>query len=342
MPATYIICPANLVTGGPELLHQLASTLRQAGRNAHVVYYPYDAPAETPAAYAKYQVAVARRDNIGPGDSVVLPEVYTNQANDFPGSRVLLWWLSVDNFRLGLGSARVARFVPDFARPLARTLAKRLQVLRSIARWAGSQGGINELANVQLHLHQSEFARQYLEANGLGPTAPLGDYINDDYLDLIANPPTLPRENLVTFNPLKGAERTASIMAMLAESGIDATPMPIRGYTRDQVRDLLSRAKLYIDFGNHPGKDRIPREAAAMGACVIVNRRGSAGNMIDVPLPDDYKVDDEAEGFVADAVDKIRDVLADFDRHTRQFDAYRSRIASEHAEFDRQALALFP
>jgi len=129
---------------------------------------------------------------------------------------------------------------------------------------------------------------------------------------------------------------------MLAERGIDAKPMPIRGYTRDQMRDLLSRAKLYIDFGNHPGKDRIPREAAAMGACVIVNRRGSAGNMIDVPLPDAYKVDDEAEGFVADAVDKIRDVLADFDRHTRQFDAYRSRIASEHDEFDRQALALFP
>lgn len=342
MPITYIICPANLVTGGPELLHQLASTLTRNGREARIVYYPYENPAETPAAYIKYQVAVAQRSDVRPGDSIVLPEVYTNQANDFPENRVLLWWLSVDNFRLGLGSARVARFVPSFARSFARTMAVRLSFLRTIARWAGSRGGISMLAGVQLHLHQSEFARQYLEANGLGPTAPLGDYINDDYLDLIANPPALPRENLVTFNPLKGAERTALIIALLKERGIDATPAPIRGYTRDEVRDLLSRAKLYIDFGNHPGKDRIPREAAAMGACVIVNRRGSAGNMIDVPLPDDYKVDDEVEGFAADAADKIQDVLTNFDLHARRFDAYRSRIATEHDEFDRQALALFP
>ena len=79
-----------------------------------------------------------------------------------------------------------------------------------------------------------------------------------------------------------------------------------------------------------------------MGACVIVNRRGSAGNEIDVPLPDDYKVDDEAQNFEAEAADKIQAVLTDFDRHTRRFDAYRARIASEHIEFTRQALSLFP
>jgi hypothetical protein len=342
MTATYIVCPAGLVTGGPELLHQLAATLRAAGRDAHILYHPFDRPGETPPAYAQYNVSVARREDIRPGDIIVLPEVYTTKANEFPDNRVFLWWLSVDNFRKGLGSARVARLLPRWAHGLARSLAKRMGFLYRFAGWLGRKGGMGELANVELHLHQSEFARQFLEAQGLAPTAPLGDYINDDYRHLIANPPTTTRENLVTFNPLKGAERTQRIIAELATRRIDATPMPIQGYTRDQVRDLLSRAKLYIDFGNHPGKDRIPREAAAMGACVIVNRRGSAGNAIDVPLPDDYKVDDEVDGFEVEAAEKIRTVLTDFVQHTRRQTPYRQHLASEHEEFIRQSLTLFP
>lgn len=29
----------------------------------------------------------------------------------------------------------------------------------------------------------------------------------------------------------------------------------------------MRKAKVYIDFGFHPGKDRIPREAVMCGAC---------------------------------------------------------------------------
>lgn len=337
----YIICPGGLTTGGAELLHQLAATLRQNGRDAHIVYHPFDRPCETPAVYAGYGVSVARRSDIPAGAAVVLPEVYTEQARDFSDYRLYLWWLSVDNFRAGLGAARIARWLPAPLVPYARALVRQFAPLRNLIRIAGKSGGTASLSHVHTHLHQSEFARQFLEANGLGPTAPLGDYINDDYLDLIANPPTVPRENLIAFNPLKGADKTRAIVAELAAQGIDAIPTPIRGYTRAQVRDLLSRAKLYIDFGNHPGKDRIPREAAAMGACVIVNRRGSAGNAIDVPLPDDYKVDDEADGFAAEAARKIRAVLDDFPSHRHKFDAYRQRIAGEHNEFVRHALAIF-
>ena len=46
--------------------------------------------------------------------------------------------------------------------------------------------------------------------------------------------------------------------------------------TPEQVVDLMSESKVYIDFGNHPGKDRIPREAVINGCCVITGVRGSA------------------------------------------------------------------
>lgn len=48
---------------------------------------------------------------------------------------------------------------------------------------------------------------------------------------------------------------------------------PIINMTRDEVIRELQRAKVYIDFGNHPGKDRIPREAAILGCCAIVGKR---------------------------------------------------------------------
>ena len=31
------------------------------------------------------------------------------------------------------------------------------------------------------------------------------------------------------------------------------------GMTTEEMRSCMSKSKVYIDFGNHPGKDRIPR-----------------------------------------------------------------------------------
>ena len=42
MSNIYVLCPGNVVTGGPELLHQLVDTLNCNGKNASIVYYPFD------------------------------------------------------------------------------------------------------------------------------------------------------------------------------------------------------------------------------------------------------------------------------------------------------------
>ena len=41
--------------------------------------------------------------------------------------------------------------------------------------------------------------------------------------------------------------------------------------------------------------NRIPREAAMCGCCVITNRNGSAANNVDVQIADKYKFDNEAD-----------------------------------------------
>ena len=44
-----------------------------------------------------------------------------------------------------------------------------------------------------------------------------------------------------------------------------------------------------MDFGYHPGKDRMPREAALFGNCIITNQKGSAKNNLDIPIKSKYK-----------------------------------------------------
>ncbi|MCF0104812.1 MAG: hypothetical protein HUJ51_05465 [Eggerthellaceae bacterium] len=58
--------------------------------------------------------------------------------------------------------------------------------------------------------------------------------------------------------------------------------------TKELISKLLS-SKPYIDFGNNPGKDRIPRKATICGCCVIAGLRGAASNNADIPIHNKYK-----------------------------------------------------
>jgi hypothetical protein len=59
--------------------------------------------------------------------------------------------------------------------------------------------------------------------------------------------------------------------------------------TDEEVTSLLRRSRAYVDFGPHPGMDRLPREAALAGCVVITNREGAAAYDEDLPLPSMYK-----------------------------------------------------
>jgi hypothetical protein len=98
------------------------------------------------------------------------------------------------------------------------------------------------------------------------------------------------------------------------------------------MREVLETSKVYIDFGNHPGKDRIPREAAISGCCVITGKRGAARFYQDVPIPEEYKFDDNTESIPA-IVRQIKTCIANYGNHFHDFDQYRTMIREEHHAF---------
>jgi hypothetical protein len=84
---------------------------------------------------------------------------------------------------------------------------------------------------------------------------------------------------------------------MLAKHFFDRHPdiqsCPIVGMSKDQLRDALSRAMIYVEFGRNPGNDRIPREAACVGCIVLVKAVGGSAYFEDVPLDHSFKFEEQ-------------------------------------------------
>ena len=179
---------------------------------------------------------------------------------------------------------------------------------------------------VFMHLCQSQYAYDHLEKKGLKNKMFLSDFINLDYIAPWENSSL--RKNVILYNPLKGGHITMKII----KSNPDFKFIPISDLKNDDVKNLMLNSKLYIDFGHHPGKDRLPREAAMCGCCIITNSRGSAENDIDISINRKYKFNDKSIDNLK-LSNLIRSIFDDFDFHFNEFNDYRSKILQEKQTF---------
>jgi hypothetical protein len=175
-------------------------------------------------------------------------------------------------------------------------------------------------APVAMHLAQSQYAANHLTVNGLEPIA-LGDYITTSFtLGLCA------REMRIAVNPAKGRDLIDSFRSKFPDLDI----VSVEGLSREETIRTFQSSAVFVDFGHHPGKDRMAREASRCGAVVFVRKAGAALNNIDVPLPDEYKFDDNHRALY----DAIQVVFSDFEGVRERQTTYRSLIASERRQFD--------
>ena len=185
-----------------------------------------------------------------------------------------------------------------------------------------------------IFMSQSWFAYWYLQGKHI-ESIYVTDYLNDEYMtaDL-----SKPRKRQILYNPKKGLEVTKRIMAELPDEKF----IPIVNMTVSKIKSLMEESMLYIDFGNHPGKDRIPREAAMCGCCVITNREGSAAYYEDVSIPNEYRIDMTCENSLDEAVRMIEYCLNHYDDYllSADFMEYRFRIIDEKVNFKDGVMAL--
>lgn len=318
----YILCPGNVQTGGVELCHQLVSTLVSFGVSALMLYYELGNVTlkRDPVHdfYRKYHVPYTFVAEDVPQNILIAPESATEFIyNNFKNIRRVVWWMSVDNY--------LEHVVNQFQMYLREPL--RIPLMKFFSFSAAD----NDIT----HLVQSEYARQFVKLNGVPEQRiyMVEDYLNQAFLSCAAQIDLSRKENIVAYNPKKGFEVTQQLMKL----ALDIDWRPIQNMTPAQVQELLAKAKVYIDFGNHPGKDRIPREAAISGCVVITGKRGAAINDVDINIPTEFKLATTPQAVIA----KIRDVFDDFlTAHAKQA-AYRARILDDKNRFAREVAETF-
>ncbi|MDD6333630.1 MAG: hypothetical protein PUB04_04100 [Clostridia bacterium] len=296
----YNVCPAGIESGGPELAHQMCHRLDELGCDAKMYYItsnviePQDVPAS--GKYLKYntQHAVSLSEIENPQSVVIFNEGATGLIPLVKGCRKVLWWMSVDNY-------------------LINTDGRDIDVIRQ---------------ENELHIVQSKYAYEYVRNVVKADESHImyvSDYIGDIYMTEV---PEIPRHNIALYNPKKGLDKIKPLIERISW----LKWVPLIGLTEEDMVAYMHIAKIYIDFGNHPGKDRIPREAATCGCCIITNRKGSAVFYEDVSIPDKYKFGSETD--YDDIEQRIRYICDNFYEAKKDFDEYRMRIRQEKAKFN--------
>lgn len=187
-----------------------------------------------------------------------------------------------------------------------------------------NHGKFQDFANDSItHFYQSFYALDFLIKNGSKTYLPLFDYIPEKYTSGTFD--ILMKKNIVCYNPAKGME----ITNIIKSSNPDIEFVPIAGMSEDQIIELLKISKIYIDFGHHPGRDRIPRESAILGNCVLTNLRGSAGFYNDIPVSNKYKTSniEEISGL-------IRNCFENFESMLQDYSLYRSSILNQKEQLN--------
>lgn len=314
-----VLCPGNAVTGGPEALHHLVHLLRELGVDARMVYTPLDKTFAVPEAYKDFNVKVGRFEDVT-GDLIVFPEIQPMDALAVKHAKAAMWWLSLDNFL----ERRHASKIRDKVRYWKRVL-KGLRPLQ----------GVDALRSI-VHFSQSYYSSEYLKSKGI-PFVDFYEPINARFLSRDLDPGAEGRVDEILFNPSKGKKFTDRLMARYPEFKFT----PLKGFNKEQLALKFQTAKLYIDFGHHPGRDRMPREAAMHGCCVVTGQLGAAGNPVDIPIDDVYKIDTSSSGFETAFGALAKDIFTNFQKHHDRFESYRDRIMAEPNIFKSQIAAFF-
>jgi hypothetical protein len=171
-------------------------------------------------------------------------------------------------------------FIPEIV-PLA-DVRKRFKKIRIVVAWLSITSGLPLLDHYLespdvTHVFQSFRARRDVlaRANELGLKEPkwfdMSDFIN---LEFQQTWDLLQKKNQIAWNPVK--DRISGQLGL--------PHVPLIGMSRPQLVESLKQSKVYVDCGGHPGRDRMPREAALLGCIVVTNTQGTAECFEDVPI----------------------------------------------------------
>lgn len=326
----YVFYPRGKVSGGPEALHQLVDSLRRQGATAYLVAYPETLSNERSNVYLSYDAPEAPAPSDSDSIVVVAGENKVKLLATYRRARRVLWWLAIDSSYHYRGE-RLGHLRPhqNEVRGSSFLVRCRDAVMRAVGVWRRRRFRLSEFE----HATQSAYAFAYIGTREVAPPRMLSDFTTNVVPNAFLSGD---RDIDVAYN----ATKSDRITRLLAKEMPGIKFHPIVGMSRGDVASTLSRARVYLDLGPHPGKDRMPREAALAGCVVVVSERGAGLFFEDVPLPSHLKVD-MSTNWLGRARTVVQHAVTQGEQEADAMASYRDKVLVERKTFDEEVARLF-
>lgn len=313
-----IICP-DIVTGGPESLHFLCKKLNDLGLDSRINYLNKTGACLN--SFKKYNCPTIEFIEDTCSNIIVIPETFIELSYNFLNTKIIIFWLSLEYFIHSRPyKYSLFRYLDYFIKPKNYFKDSKLKFNLSIYF-----KNISILDTIKNHTHICNSYYAYNFCKSL--------FSNVELLRIpifLTNniPEKINKKDIVLYNPNKKPFFT--FLIILFSRNIKF--VPIANLNQEKVYDLMTIAKIYIDFGNHPGRERMPRESALFNCIIITNMSGSAYG-IDLPIPNKYKFNESIFNIIS-IIKFIKLCLKNYDQEIINFNKYKMSIISENLNFD--------
>lgn len=294
-------CPGDVVTGGPESIHKIVSTLAKIkGVNAKIWYIDGGQP-EPYKVYKCEYVTEVSQDYDG---VIIFPEIWANRVCDYPNAIKVISWFGVNAYKWHLKNK------DDFGKFLGYNV---------------------------IHLCVSKYAEQYVKSLGVpeDKILRLACVLNAEYFKKYEEKE---RSDVILYNPAKQTDFGRKVIKY-GEEFRQFQFKPLEGLTIHEMAETMRGHKLYIDFGIFPGRERIPREAVMCGCCVITSNLGAARYYEDVCIPEQYKFDCELVD-ITPVLDTMEYILENYEDCKWEWDEYRKNLINDKKILPKQCKEL--
>lgn len=322
----YIICPANISTGGPEALHQLSHKLRTIYKLDARMYYIHKKSNfnPKPKVYNIYETLETTNIDDDPNNVIIIPESLTNYIFKFKESKKIIWWLSVDFYSICMKN-RHRGFKFYFSKYFTGQKEDQeyhFENLPNVYHWAQSYRSYLYLVKNQIPENKISYVCDYVN--------PIFFEKSNQIID------SSKKENIIIYNPKKNNRELKSIIKKSSKFNWIA----IKNMTPDQVVEVMKKAKIYVDFGYNPGRDKMLRESSIMKCIIISGMGGSSKYQQDLNIPKEYKFN-YVQNQLSNIIDKIEHSIINYDKVILEFNNYRNEILNEELKFENQLQLFF-
>lgn len=338
MGKVYFAISGASVTGGAETVRQFTDNLKKNGVDVYIYIHDRKKHHTRIKKLKDYDCRYVYEVEDDEDNYLLTVESQTYILDGYQKVKKGIMWLSLDYFFSGDMSMKQERLLKKFHVPMGlKTVVK--PILKPLIRMKfGITGSRYDFSyDLNMHLYNCEYVREYLIGRGVKGSDMI--YVCGPIRDEYFESTKLNKEEILLYNPKKGREYSEQIIKKLQLRAPDLRVIPIENMQPVEIKKIMTKSKLYMDFGGFPGPERMPREAVSRHCNIITGKNGASNNSIDVPIPEEFKFDAIPEK-LDEVVNKIITMTVEYELDYEKFNRYRTKAIEQKEEF-KQAVILF-